>query len=100
MKNQLSFHYELMNIIENTYFQPPENFKIKYPCIIYNFKGISTRSADDLNYKNMHSYEVTLICKDPDNDYVDEIMNKFRHCRFDRCFVNDNLYHYTFVIYY
>lgn len=100
MRNRLDLHAELLEIVDNVYFQPPESIKLTYPCIVYNLRDIDIRSADDLNYKHMKSYDITVICKNPDNIYHEDILKKFKHCRFDRYFVNDNLHHYTFVIFY
>lgn len=106
MKNRLKLDEELRDFLlvntgsSNLYFQPPENVKIKFPCIIYNLKDINLTYADDLAYSGMKSYELKLICKNPDNDYVENLLRSFKYIRFDRSYVNDNLNHYAFVLYY
>ena len=100
MNDRFELHDELLKFVDNAYFQPPENIKIQYPCIIYNLKNIDTRKANDILYKKRRSYDVTLITKDPDTKLVDDILETFKYSRFDRHFVSDNLNHYAFSIYY
>lgn len=81
------------------YFQPPESIKLTYPCIIYKFMGVSTLHADNIKYKNAKRYEVTLIDKNPDSAFYEALL-ELAYCSFDRTFVNDNLHHYVYTIYY
>lgn len=95
---------ELQDILEsiigehNVYFQPPENVKLKYPCIIYSLKRMYSRKADNTKYKNNESYDVMLIDKSPISQYVNPLL-KIDYCEMDRApYVSDNLHHYPFVI--
>lgn len=83
----------------NTYFQPPESIKLKYPCAIYALEGVNHRHANDRVYKSDPRYAVTFISKDPDNTYYDSMIDRFKHCRFDRRYIVDSLYHDVFTIY-
>lgn len=83
----------------NVYFQPPENVKLEYPCIIYSFTGFDKKKADNIDYLRGRTYEVTLIDRNPDNEFVDKLED-LQYCKLDRVFKNDNLYHYTFTIIY
>lgn len=85
--------------IEKVYFQPPENTKLIYPCIIYTFDKFGTEKADNIDYLRRRRYELTLIHRDPDNDLVEKIQDLF-YCNLDRSFKNENLYHYAFTIFY
>ena len=84
---------------EYVYFQPPENTKLHYPCIIYSFSNFDTTKADNKDYLRGRRYEVTLIHRDPDNDLVDKLQDLL-YCKLDRTFKNDNLYHYAFTLIY
>lgn len=89
----------LQGQIQYFYFQPPENVKIKYPCIIYGIgSGIRT-PADNRKYLYTQGYEVTLITKDPDSKVVDSLLD-VPMSTFERQFVSDNLYHWVFFIYF
>lgn len=83
----------------NVYFQPPENTRMKFPCIVYRRQKLTARHADNFPYLNFRRYQVTAIDTNPDSKLVDElsIMPK---CMYDRQFISDNIYHDVFNIYY
>lgn len=83
----------------HVFFQPPENMKILYPCIVYERSGIDTKYAGNLPYAMKKRYSVTVIDKDPDST-IPDMVAKLPFCSFDRHFVNDNLNHDVFTIYY
>lgn len=89
----------LQEICANLYFQPPETVKMKYPCIVYSLSKIDSRYASDMPYTLHNRYELTYICKNPD-DSTKYAIAQLQGCRFDRTFVADNLYHYVFTIYF
>ena len=101
MASRLNLQTQLETILgnHNVYFQPPESVKLNYPCIIYSLNRIDAIHADDCVYKTDKSYTLIFVCKEPDNDIVDILANLPR-CRFDRPYVTDNLYHYSYTIYY
>lgn len=98
---RLELHQILQDILPGgrIYFQPPENVKLTYPCIIYKLADINSTKADDIKYLKRKRYDVTLIHTDPDNTVYDTI-NELPYCDFDRCFINDNLYHYAFTLFF
>lgn len=107
MASRLSLQSELQALIgvrtdgkQNVYFQPPESVKLNYPCIVYKKRPASILRADNKPYKYMQGYDVTTITFDPDSDLSKRVICYFEHCRPDRNFVNDNLYHDALVLYY
>lgn len=82
----------------NVYYQPPENIKLKFPCIIYSLADIRTRYADNYPYTSKRMYEIRLIHKNPDNDIVDKILD-LPTCKFDRSYPYDNMHYFVFTIY-
>lgn len=102
MASRLEFQTKLENILgsRNVYFQPPENYKISYPCIIYHRRPRDVRYADDVKYRNLSCYEVQLIKRDSDTDDIFEALHDLRYSRHERSFIMDNLSHDNFVIYY
>lgn len=82
---------------ENVYFQPPESLKLKYPCIVYELGSYLPTKADNKAYLIRESYSITLITKLPDTEIGKQLLN-VEGSKFDRYFVNDNLYHYVFTI--
>ena len=82
----------------HTYFNPPSSVKIKYPAIIYTLRGIDTRFANNGSYHRAPSYELILIDRNPDTEYLTKILD-IPYTRFDRFYRADNLNHWVFTIY-
>lgn len=98
---RLELHNVLLSIMTNgnVYHQPPENFKLKYPCIIYERSRDYTFHGDNIPYNRRLRYTITLIDKDSVSQFLEPIMN-LPMCAFDRHFANDNLNHDVFTLYY
>lgn len=101
MASRLELQTKLETLLgsRNVYFQPPENTKLSYPCIIYKLNKMDTKHADNKVYRKDNGYQLTLIHKDPDNTIKDDIL-QLPKARFANFFVNDNLNHYVYTIYY
>lgn len=102
MGKRIDLQRELEKILgsRQVYFQPPATIKMTYPAIIYKLAGIQTTKADNIAYTKMRRYTVTLIHRDPDNDIIDEILEKFRYCELDTTYQTEGLNHYIFNLYY
>ena len=102
MASRLELHEELCKLLGTryVYFQPPENVKMYYPCIVYSVVSISQIRADNRIYKGNTRYQLTVIDRDPDSMIYDKIMHRFEMCSFDRAYAVDNLYHNVLTIYY
>lgn len=83
----------------NVYFQPPESVKLKYPAIVYSRKKIDNDHANNMVYKQLFSYELTVIDKDPDSEIVRKV-SMLPTCTHDTHFTSDNLNHDVFTLYY
>lgn len=81
------------------YFQPPENLKIEYPCIVYNLDRENPRYADDRPYTFDQSYSVTVIDRDPESP-IPKRIRELPLCRFNRVFRTENLNHFVYTLYY
>lgn len=84
---------------KNVYFQPPENFKMKYPCIVYKRRPIRNTHADNGVYRQLDGWEITNISQDPLDPCVRKL-SRLPTCRPDRNFVSDNLNHSVFELYF
>lgn len=84
----------------NVYFQPPENMKMKYPCIVYNLVNARLDHADNRVYMRNRRYEVTFISDDPVSPIPDALIDTLQYIGYDRRFVSDNMYHDVFTVYY
>lgn len=85
--------------VQKVYFQPPENVKLQYPCIIFERNKGKRFDGNDKLYNYRNSYSVLVIDKEPDSSIPDEVQ-KLQYCSFDRFYVSDNLNHWTYTIYY
>ena len=86
-------------ICDNVYFQPPEGFKLQYPCIVFHKKTVENIHANGKVYGQKFLFEVTVMDKDPDGDLAQTISKwsktkQIGHNRYD------NIYHDIFNIYY
>jgi hypothetical protein len=101
LDNRLLFHEELVALLgsRNVYFQPPENIRMVYPCIIYSRDYIENVHADNIPYLQNRNYQVIVVDPDPDSEIVERV-SQFPRSRFDRHYVADNLNHDVFTIYY
>ena len=84
---------------KNVYFEPPESFKLSYPCIVYNLEGHGEKMADNDQYNLMKRYAMTYITKKADDPMVDSL-ERIKYCSLSRAFVAANLHHYAFTIFY
>ena len=82
------------------YYQPPENLKITYPCIVFERSTALQSFADNGPYRTTKRYTITLMTKTADNDeYLDQLLN-LPMCTFDREFKLDGIVHDVFNIYF
>lgn len=82
----------------HVYYQPPENLKIEYPCIVYSMNGRYAVHADNGKYHRMKEYGVTYISRTPDDVVVDRL-DDLRLSALNNVYTSDNLYHYFYTIY-
>ena len=101
MASRLSLQTTLEDILgsRNVYFQPPESIRMNYPAIVYKRSDIRNLFANNKAYKTMKQYQIILIDKNPDSEFIDSL-SKLPHIRFQRHYTSDNLNHDVFVIYY
>lgn len=85
---------------QNVFFQPPESVSLVYPCLVYKRSSGDIKYANNMPYTFTHSYEITLITKDPDSILVDKIIKSFNMIRYSRYFSTDNLNHDIFELYF
>lgn len=98
---RLQLHKILLGIMDtgNVYHQPPEKFKLKYPCIVYERSSDNVIHGDNIPYNRRLRYTLTLIDKDSVSKYLEPLMN-LPMCSYDRHFTSDDLNHDVFTIYF
>lgn len=82
----------------HVYFQPPEDFKMSYPCLVYELEDVNIKFADNGPYSLWDRYQVTLIRHDPDSAVIRKLLS-LPHSSFSRHFSTSGLNHDVFVIY-
>lgn len=85
---------------DNVYFQPPENTKIDYPCVIYARNYANARYADNNTYSFKYRYQITYIDREPDSDFPERLIQRLPMCVYDRPYTADNLNHEVLNVYY
>lgn len=102
MERRLQLQQELEEILgtDNVYFQPPENVKLSYPCIVYTKAAPSTEHADNHVYRYTQRYDVTVMYLDPDSDLSRRLLDHFCLCSIDRTYTYENLHHDAITLYY
>lgn len=100
MERRLLLH-QLLEQLSNSavYFQPPTNFQLQFPCVVYKRDYMDNDYADNLPYRRMKRYLVTVIDLDPDSEIPDKIA-ALPYCRFSRHFTKDNLNHDVYNLYF
>lgn len=98
---RLELHSLLQELLgsENVYFQPPSNIRMHFPCIVYKLENISNNFADNDVYLKDHSYKITYITKDPDDEMIDKL-SSLPQTRFQNHYYADGLNHYAYIKYY
>lgn len=101
MKRRHKLHKILKDILgsENVYFQPPESVKMKYPAIVYLRSNERIIHADNIPYKRVKRYQITVITKDPDSDIPDKI-GELSGASFNRFFTSEGLNHDVYTLYF
>lgn len=94
-------HEVLVDILgsRNVYFQPPADYKMTYPCIVYERSRIEADFADNLPYNFRDRYQVTVISKNPDSELPKKIAS-LPMCAHDRHYTASNLHHDVFNLYF
>lgn len=97
---------QLQSILKNlagegwkVYFQPPEDLKIEYPCIIYKRDYAKKEFAGDATYLNTKRYMITVIDRNPDSEVPDKVA-KLPLCSFNRAFSTAALNHDVFTLFF
>lgn len=100
MSNRLQLHNLLLSIVgPNVYYQVPSGMSINYPCVKYSRSDIENVHANDSVYTQNTKYMLIVMSKNADEEIIDEI-SKLPKCSLDRSYIQDNIYHTVFNIYY
>ena len=101
-ERRLDFDAELRALLatSNTYYEPPANVRLQYPCVVYQRSNIHDTRANDGHYTRRLQFQVTTISLNPDDEWPQMILDYFPYARFNRSFNADGLNHNVILIYY
>ena len=100
MASRLTLETKLKEILgsKKVYYEPPENYRISYPCFIYSLTDVDRKAADNIGYALKNEYQITWIGVIPDEEVMKKLL-QLPYCSFDRSYKSDNLNHYIYNIY-
>jgi hypothetical protein len=96
---------ELQTLLEgldpgvNVYYQPPPEFQMTYPAIVYNLDFRVAHFADNIPYARTWRYQVTIIDRDPDSS-IPEKVGGLPMTTFNRHYTTEGLNHNIFELYF
>lgn len=101
MGRRADLHHILEAVLgsKNVYFDPPESFKLSYPCIVYSMNAHHERMADNEQYNLAKRYSLIYITQKADDPMVDKI-ELLQYCSLNQSYTSSNLHHYAYTIYY
>lgn len=106
LNNRLTVHQTLCNILGcasigeecRCHFQPGSNVRLIYPAIVYRLYDIPANYADNMPYVITGTYQLTLIDRNPESEYV-ELIAALPKASFVRFYIADGLNHWIYNIY-
>lgn len=102
MRSRLELHAVLCDVLgsSDVYFRPPEQQRMRHPCIIYDLAQIEIRHADNAVYLQRPKYDITYVTDNPDLDEVHDKLVSLPYCRFAGSHTSDGLEHKRYEIYF
>ena len=99
LTDRLDLQALLKELCDNVYFQPPESIKLVYPCIVYKRDWAVTNFAENLPYKIVKRYLVTVVDRDPDSTIPAQVA-ELPMCVYDRFYTADDLNHDVYKLFF
>lgn len=99
MTDRLDLQALLKELCDNVYFQPPESIKLAYPCIVYKRDWAVTNFAENVPYKIVKRYLVTVVDRNPDST-IPASVAELPMCIFDRFYTADDLNHDVYKLFF
>lgn len=97
--DRLTLQSKLEEILgsRNVYYNPPENQKMNFPCIVYNRSYIEPIHADNTAYLDYTTYKITVVSKDPDHFAIKAILD-LPMTKYSANFVKSGFYHNVIIL--
>lgn len=100
-RDRLQLEKNLKEVLgsSNVYYNPPASIQMSYPCIKYELEDILHEHSNNRVYIRNQRYGATLIDPRPDSPLVEKI-DELEYCSMGRSYKADNLWHFTFTIFF
>lgn len=102
MRSRLSLHETLVSLVDDktkVYFQPEENIRMTYPCIVYNEDGSNINYADNKSFDIRRRYNIIYMTKKPDPETLISQILSLKGASYDSSFISEGVYHYYFTVF-
>lgn len=96
---RIDFHNKLVAACGRSYYQPTQNTKLEYPCIVYEELPETVLYANDKRFETIPQVQITVIDRDPDSEITEKLVERFPESRMVNKNVVDNLYHTIYELY-
>ena len=100
-RTRLTLHEELCKVLgsRNCYYDPPS--QMQYPCIKYEMENPLVDYADDIEYRSINAWMITIIDPDPESEIPKRLKEHFKHyCSKSREYPSEGLRHFVYTLYY
>ena len=85
---------------KHVYFNPPPDFQMEFPCIVYEESRPTNYHADNVRYFHFTRWKVTTMTQDPEALDLAPKVAELPHCTLDGSpFRSDNVVHHVFELY-
>lgn len=81
------------------YIQKPLNVTLVAPYIVHEIDDEWVDRADNIVYRSMNRYTVTVVVREPDSP-IPGLIRDLPYSKFDRRFISAGLYHFVYNLYF
>ena len=99
-RSQKDLQTRLLKLAPKAWFKRPPDNKMSYPCFIYRQSKPMVGRANNKAYLQIPCWNVIYITHTPSETIIPQMLEEFECCDFDREYEADELFHYSFTIYF
>lgn len=96
---RIDFHNKLVASCGRAYYQPTQNTKLAYPCIVYEEITETVLYGNNKRFETFPQVQITVIDRDPDSEITEKLVERFPEAKMVNKNVVDNLYHTIYELY-
>lgn len=96
---RLELHDKLLKYVDYAYYAVPENFQVKFPCVVYSKSAAEHTYSGNKVYTSQDLYRLTFMSKTIDSNLHEKFLFDFPARLINR-FVTNNVEHTVLELYY